>query len=112
MKGDRHPKPDVEAALRRAERAHQRAATARDWAFILYPTRRPSEKESDAFDHSDALAGGEIGWEEDPSGVWFPCTVRAATVGEAVEWAVERLAAVGVLISDVRVALTDFRTAG
>ncbi|MFJ4771399.1 hypothetical protein ACIP88_20195 [Streptomyces uncialis] len=81
-------------------------ATARDWTFVLYPQRRPNERESDAFDHAAALAGGEIGWEEDPSGVRFPCTVRAASAREAVMWAVERLAGVGVPVSDVRMPLT------
>jgi hypothetical protein len=54
----------------------------------------------------DDLAGGAIGWEEDPGGVRFPCTVRAASAREAVLWAVERLAAVGVPVSAVKMPLT------
>ncbi|WP_052848232.1 hypothetical protein [Streptomyces avicenniae] len=84
---------------------------ARDWAFVLYPVRRPTEEDSGRFDRSDALAGGEIGWEEDPGGVRFPCTVRAADAQAAVAWAVERLTGAGLEIADIRMPLADFRTA-
>ncbi|WP_445394716.1 hypothetical protein ACSMX9_15455 [Streptomyces sp. LE64] len=57
-------------------------AVVRDWTFVLYPERRPSGRDSDASDHANALAGGEIGREEDPGGVRFPCTVPGATAGE------------------------------
>ncbi|MFI7276644.1 hypothetical protein [Streptomyces sp. NPDC049879] len=83
----------------------------REWAFVLYPEGWPGTEESDRFDRSDALAGGEIGWEEDPGGVRFPCVVRAARAEDAVAWAVERLGRAGIGIADVRMPLTDFRTA-
>ncbi|MFR9727535.1 hypothetical protein ACL02R_29860 [Streptomyces sp. MS19] len=70
----------------------------REWAFVLYPEGRPGEVESDRFDRSDALAGGEIGWEEDPG------VVRAARAEDAVAWAVERLAEAGIGIADVPAA--------
>ncbi|MGX2995467.1 hypothetical protein JNUCC64_14410 [Streptomyces sp. JNUCC 64] len=78
----------------------------RDWAFVLYPETRPGERESDAFDRADGLAGGEVGWEEDPGGVRFPCTVPAASAREAVGWAVERLARIGVTVAEVRLPLS------
>ncbi|MFR9727278.1 hypothetical protein ACL02R_28535 [Streptomyces sp. MS19] len=83
----------------------------REWAFVLYPEGRPGEVESDRFDRSDALAGGEIGWEEDPGGVRFPCVVRAVRAEDAVAWAVERLARAGIGTADVRLPLADFPTA-
>ncbi|MFD7548484.1 hypothetical protein [Streptomyces sp. NPDC059816] len=81
-------------------------AVVRDWTFVLYPEGRPTERESDAFDHAPELAGGAIGWEEDPRGVRFPCTVRAASARDAVLWAVDRLAAAGVPVSTVKMPLT------
>lgn len=69
---------------------------AREWSFVLHPEGRPTQEQSDQFDHADALAGGEIGWEEDPDGMHFPCTVSSPHLEEALSWAVTRLEELGV----------------
>lgn len=81
-----------------------RTADTRVWSFTLHPGERPGEAQSDRFDHADALAGGEIGWEEDPDGVRFPCAVTAPHLEEAVAWAVERLAELGLPVARVEMA--------
>ncbi|MFE3251116.1 hypothetical protein [Streptomyces sp. NPDC059209] len=69
---------------------------AREWSFVLHPQERPTEEQSDQFDHADALAGGEIGWEEDPDCTYFPCTVSSPHLEDALSWAVARLEELGV----------------
>lgn len=79
-------------------------ATAPEWWFILHPVTPPTEEQSDQFDHADSLAGGEIGWEEDPHGTRFPCAVVAPHLEEAVAWAVERMTELGMPIARVEVS--------
>ncbi|GLX54438.1 hypothetical protein Shyhy01_73870 [Streptomyces hygroscopicus subsp. hygroscopicus] len=52
---------------------------------------RPTAEQSDRFCDSDVLAGGEIGWEQDPNGVCFPCTVAAPCLEDAMTRAARRL---------------------
>ncbi|MFE7317823.1 hypothetical protein ACFU7T_32690 [Streptomyces sp. NPDC057555] len=79
-------------------------ATAREWTFVLHPVQRPTEEVSDRFDHAPALAGGEIGWEEDADGVRFPCAVRAEHLEEAVTWAARQLDDLGVPIASMEMS--------
>ncbi|MFC8074058.1 hypothetical protein ACFUN8_00795 [Streptomyces sp. NPDC057307] len=88
MKGDRQPKSDVEAATR-------------EWSFVMYPEHEPTQEQSDRFDRADALAGGQVGWEQDQQGTRFPCVVRAPQLEAAVAWAVERLGELGLPIARV-----------
>ncbi|MEW1657911.1 hypothetical protein [Streptomyces sp. NPDC093707] len=71
--------------------SHAGTAAAREWWFTLHPTERPTDEQADQFCHSDVLASGEIGWEQDPNGVCFPCTVEAPCLEDAVTWAAARL---------------------
>lgn len=68
----------------------------REWSFVLHPEGQPTEEQSDLFDRTDALGGGEIGWEQDPDGVQFPCTVSSPHLEEALAWAVTQLEELGV----------------
>ena len=74
-------------------------ATVREWRFVLHPEKRPSQEDSNRFDHASTLAGGEIGWEEDPDGVQFPCTVQTEHLEEAVTWATKQLSDLGMPIA-------------
>lgn len=79
-------------------------AAVREWSFVMYPEQEPTQEHSDRFDHEDALAGGQVGWEQDQQGTRFPCVVRAAQLEEAVAWAVGRLGELGVRIARVETA--------
>ncbi|MER5968147.1 hypothetical protein ABT112_00105 [Streptomyces sp. NPDC002055] len=81
-------------------------AAVREWAFLLHPGVEPTAEQSDQFDHADALAGGEIGWEDGQHGVRFPCVVASPHLEDAVAWAVQRLAALGIPI--VRIEMKPF----
>ncbi|MEU9746323.1 hypothetical protein [Streptomyces niveus] len=74
------------------------------WSFVMYPEQEPTQEQSDRFDHEDALAGGQVGWEQDQHGTRFPCVVRAPRLEEAVSWAVERLGELGLRIARVETA--------
>ncbi|MFF2653813.1 hypothetical protein [Streptomyces sp. NPDC058045] len=84
-------------------------ATARDpeWAFVLFPGEPPTEEQSDAFDHSDSLATGEIGWETrgGKEHVIFPCVVEAPHLEDAVAWACERLRGVGITVTQAHMQI-------
>ncbi|MEW1797410.1 hypothetical protein [Streptomyces niveus] len=79
-------------------------AAVREWTFVMYPEQEPTQGKSDRFDHEDALAGGQVGWEQDQHGTRFPCVVRAPRLEEAVSWAVERLGELGLRIARVETA--------
>lgn len=80
-------------------------STVREWAFVLHPEKRPTRQDSDRFDHAPALSGGEIGWEEDPNTVRFPCVVSAEHLEEAVMWAMRHLCELGMPITRVEMSL-------
>ncbi|MCX4548263.1 hypothetical protein OG204_25730 [Streptomyces sp. NBC_01387] len=67
----------------------------------------PTQEQSDRFDHAEALAGGQVGWEEDRRGVRFPCVVPASHLEEAVAWAVERLEELGLPIARIEMPPFD-----
>lgn len=89
--------------------SHVSTAAVREWWFTLYPEVRPSAEQSDRFCNSDVLASGEIGWEQDPNGVSFPCTVATPCLEDAVTWAARRLRQeTGVQIARVEIEMKMF----
>ncbi|MFE2639566.1 hypothetical protein ACFXKF_33190 [Streptomyces scopuliridis] len=78
-----------------------------EWTFVLFPEEQPTEEQSDAFDHCDDLATGEIGWETrgGRENVIFPCTVEAPHLEDAVAWAADRLKKVGISVTQAHMQI-------
>ncbi|MEW1674873.1 hypothetical protein AB0O47_16730 [Streptomyces noursei] len=85
--------------------SHVSTAAVPEWSFVLFPHERPTGEDSDRFDCADSLAGGEIGWEEGPDGVQFPCAVKAPHLEVAVSWATERLGELGLIVGRIEMTL-------